>query len=128
MKNKITFNGNVLSKTKKGKVYIMSVKRGQKWPEKRLEIINELGEKNVLLLNVTSQNIKYRKTFSPMYIPNNHIYKDSFYCFENWYQSGKVLEGISREERLKWWKNQKKGYRKFPKTDFRAVRILNADF
>ena len=36
----------------------MSVKRGLKWPEKRLEIINKLGEKNVLLLNVTSQNIR----------------------------------------------------------------------
>lgn len=124
MKKKITFNGNVLSNMKKGKVYIMSVKRGQKWPEKRLEIINKLGEKNVLLLNVTSQSIRYRETFSPMYIPNNHIYKDTFYCFENWYQSGKVLEGISREERLKWWKDQKKGYRKFPKTDFKLNPVL----
>lgn len=124
MKKKITFKGNQLSKMKKGKVYIMSVKRGVKWPEKRLEIINQLGEKNVLLLNVTSQNIKYRETFSPMYIPNNHSYKDTFYCFENWYQSGKVLEHISREERLKWWKDQKKGYRKYPKTDFKLNPVL----
>ena len=103
----IMCKGKVLKK--KGRVFIMSVKRGVTWPDRR-QIVEQLGgEKNVLLLNVTSQSLKYRDTFSPMYISNNNNYKDGFYCFENWYQSGKVLKGIPRESRLKWWKDQKKG-------------------
>ena len=69
----IMCKGKVLKK--KGRVFIMSVKRGVTWPDRR-EIVEQLGgEKNVLLLNVTSQSLKYRDTFSPMYISNNtHIH------------------------------------------------------
>ena len=122
----ITCKGTVLNK--KGRVFIMSVKRGVSWPD-RSEIVEKLGgEKNVLLLNVTSQSLKYRDTFSPMYIPKNNNYKDEFYCFENWYQSGKVLEGIPKDSRVKWWKDQKKGKRKYPKTDFKKNPVLYAEW
>jgi hypothetical protein len=115
--------------TKKGKVYIMSVKRGISWPEKRFKVIDNLGGPNkVLQVNVTSQNVKYRNTFSPMLIPESGNYKNGFYCFENWYQSGKVLKDIPRDERLSWWKNQTKGFRKYPKTDFSVNPVIHTQW
>lgn len=100
-----------------GKVFIMSVRRGVPWPEERHMIVQDLGGTDrVVMLNVTSQNVKYRKSFSPMHLPAPA--GEEFICFENWYQSGKVLRGIDRAKRLQWWKDQKKGKRKFPKEDY----------
>ena len=96
------------------------------------ELLNSLienlgGKDKVFNLNVTSQNVKYRKIFSPMFLPENNNY-NGYYCFENWWQSGKNLKDIDHTIRKKWWKSQNKGFRKYPKTDYSVNNVLYAQW
>ncbi len=86
---------------------------------------------NCKRINVTSAQSKKsinRITFSPMSPFNNPIdkFKD-FYCFENYWQSGKRFEGITDiNKQLKWWKDQTKGRRKYPLG--KGKKVLHAIF
>jgi len=71
-------------------------------------------------INVTSAQAKnsiYRINFSPM-TEIKDGYK-GFYCFENYWQSGKRYQGLENtkdiEEQIEWWKKQDKGRRRYPK-------------
>ncbi len=93
----------------RGKVYIASMNLRGKWyplPE------------NFERINVTSAQAKnsiFRKTFSPM-TPITDGYK-GYYCFENYWQSGKRYEDMDKSEinkLIKWWKDVKKAHRRYP--------------
>lgn len=77
---------------------------------------------NTIKINVTScqnSNNPYRIAFSPM-TPIKHTYK-GFYCFENYWQSGKVFENIDYEKNILWWKKQIKGKKKNPSTKNKKI-------
>ncbi len=83
-----------------------------------------------VVLNVTSaqsKSSKERRDFSPMSeIPGGY---KGFYCFENYWQSGKIYEGMSAEDQKKhidWWKNLKEGKRKYPKA--KGLRVLHSNY
>lgn len=99
-----------------GKVYIASMNMRGKWAER---------PDNVLLLNVTSAQGKdniNRRDFSPM---SETYYKD-FWCFENYWQSGKVIENVDREKQLVWWKKQTEGKRRYPGS--KDKKVLYSEF
>jgi len=104
------------------KIFIASMNLRGKWAE--------LPD-NCTRINVTSAQSKksiYRIAFSPMSPFNNptNKFKD-FYCFENYWQSGKRFEGINDiDKQLKWWKDQKKGRRKYPPA--KNKKVLHAIF
>ena len=82
---------------------------------------------NTIKINVTScqnSNNPYRIAFSPM-TPIKNTYK-GFYCFENYWQSGKVFENINHQKNILWWKNQIKGKKKNPST--KNNKILENEF
>jgi len=78
-------------------------------------------------VNVTSaqrKNNKFRLAFSPM-TPIVNKYKE-YYCFENYWQSGKRYPDISSNTITDWWKKQTKGKRRFP--DGKNKNVLYAKF
>ena len=89
-----------------GKVYIASMNMRGSWatcPE------------NTTKVNVTSaqrKNHRFRLAFSPM-TPIVNKYK-GYYCFENYWQSGKRYQDIPAKKITDWWKKQTKGKRRFP--------------
>ncbi len=98
------------------RVYVASMNMRGKWAER---------PEGVLTVNVTSAQSKtsaYRIDFSPMSLKS---YK-GFACFENYWQAGKVFEGIAHAESVAWWKKQTKGKRRYPKGKGR--RVLHAVF
>lgn len=95
----------------KGNVYIASMNMRGKWADK---------PNNCEILNVTSMQRKDsldRNTFSPM---NNKKYKN-FYCFENYWQSGKVIEGVDYEKHYEWWINQQSPKRRYPNSKGKKI-------
>ncbi len=73
-----------------------------------------LSPPDCLKLNVTSMQRKDNKNridFSPM---TNTNYK-GFWCFENYWQSGKVHKNIKHEISKSWWKKQQRPKRRYPK-------------
>ena len=106
---------------KNGKVYVASMNlRGEWYP---------LPE-DCKRVNVTSSQQKdspYRKTFSPMTAIKGG-YK-GYHCFENYWQSGKRYENMNDDDTdylINWWKNQKKGYRKYPYS--KGKKVIHAVF
>lgn len=100
----------------KRRVYVASMNMRGKWAER---------PPGVLTVNVTSAQPKtsvFRIDFSPMSLKP---YK-GFVCFENYWQAGKVFEGIDHVESVAWWKKQMKGKRRYPRGKGR--RVLHADF
>lgn len=101
-----------------GKVYIASMNLRGTWapcPE------------NTTRVNVTSAQRKdnpFRLAFSPM-TPIVNKYK-GFYCFENYWQSGKRYPDIPAKTITDWWKKQTKGKRRFP--DGKNKNVLYAKF
>jgi len=95
------------------KVYIASMNLRGKWAE-----CSESGIK----LNVTSAQRKEsvdRKVFSPM----TEIvggYND-YYCFENYWQAGKVIEGVDQKQKTNYWKNLKECKRRYPKSKDKKI-------
>lgn len=82
------------------------------------------------VLNVTSAQSKTsinRRDFSPMSeVPGGY---KGFYCFENYWQSGKVYEGMSPNDITKhvlWWQNLKEGKRKYPKA--KGLKVLHSNY
>ena len=101
-----------------GKVYIASKKMRGPWAPR---------PEGVVILDVTSAQSKTsnrRRDFSPM-SPIEGGYK-GFYCFENYWQSGKLIEGVDRGKHISWWKKQTKGKRRYPKS--RGKRVFCALF
>lgn len=106
----------IKKKKKRGKVYIASMNMRGKWAT---------CPDGVVKINVTSAQGKANKNrlcFSPM---TETGYK-GFHCFENYWQSGKVFEGIKHEESIKWWKALKAPKRRYPKG--KGKRVLHATF
>lgn len=101
-----------------GKVYIASMNLRGTWatcPE------------NTTRVNVTSaqrKNNPFRLAFSPM-TPIVDKYK-GYYCFENYWQSGKRYQDIPAKKITDWWKKQTKGKRRCP--DGRNKTVLYAKF
>jgi hypothetical protein len=101
-----------------GKVYIASMNMRGKWAER---------PENTEVVNVTSaqgKNSINRLTFSPM-TEINGGYK-GYYCFENYWQAGKVFEGIKHEISNSWWKNLKEGKRRYPGS--KGIRVLHSNY
>ena len=104
-----------------GKVYLASmIMRG-----KRAELPKELDD--AVKVNVTSAqrtNNPYRVDFSPMTaVPGKY---KGYHCFENYWQSGKIIQDMNREKQLQWWKKQEKGKRRYPGS--KGIRVLHAVF
>lgn len=92
-----------------GTIYIASMNMRGKWAQ--------LPE-NTNRINVTSAQSKtspYRLAFSPM-TPIKNKYK-GFYCFENYWQSGKRYQDLDSnsdiKKQLEWWRDQKTGKRRY---------------
>jgi len=85
---------------------------------------------SAIKINVTSAqatNAKNRRDFSPMTAIAGG-YKD-YYCFENYWQSGKVFDGLGADENeyIKiWWQNLKEPKRRCPQT--KSKRCLYASW
>ncbi len=79
---------------------------------------------NVKVLNVTSAqgHNQNRKDFSPMSASN---YK-GFHCFENYWQSGKVFEGVDPAKHRAWWESQTEGKRRYP--GGKGKRVLHSNY
>lgn len=78
-------------------------------------------------LNVTSAQAKAslnRRDFSPM-TPYPGGYR-GYWCFENYWQAGKVYEGVDRDKQLRWMKGQTKPRRRYP--GGRGKRVLHAEW
>ncbi len=101
-----------------GKVFIASMNlRGEWYP-----LLD-----NCKRINVTSAQSKespYRLAFSPMTKVKNS-YK-GFYCFENYWQSGKRYDNLDVKKQLEWWKKQEKGCRRYPLA--KGKKVLYAEF
>lgn len=102
--------------TTRGRVFVASMNmRGKRAPP---------GSPSSLKLNVTSaqpHSSPYRAAFSPMTaVPNGFNPTDStdstdkFHCFENWWQSLKVIEGVDKDKSDEWWRKQTAPHRRFP--------------
>ena len=79
------------------------------------------------IIDVTSaqaKNSSKRRDFSPMSEIKDG-YK-GFFCFENYWQSGKVIEGMDRPKQLAWWKKQEKGKRRYPPS--KGKKVLHAEW
>ena len=101
-----------------GKVFIASMNMRGKWAERPVD---------ACVLNVTSMQKKdnmERRDFSPMSEVKDG-YK-GFFCFENYWQSGKVYEGFDRVKFKKWWMKQTKGKRRYPGS--KGKKVLHAEF
>ena len=85
-------------------LYIASMFMRGKWAER---------PENSIVVNVTSMQKKesmFRIDFSPMTLTP---YK-GYACFENYWQSGKVYEGIDPMLSKEWWRKQDKPKRRYP--------------
>lgn len=88
-------------------IYIASMNMRGKWAEA------PIGCKKINVTSSQAKKSKYRLAFSPM-TQIEGGYK-GFFCFENYWQSGKRYEGITDiDKQLQWWKNQQKGRRRYP--------------
>lgn len=97
-----------------GKIFIASMNLRGKRAEK--------PDPSCLTLNVTSAqhtNSQERHDFSPMSEVKGGYKK--YYCFENYWQSCKVFEGIPHETSQKWWLSLKKPKRRYPQGKGRKV-------
>lgn len=98
------------------KIYIASMNLRGKWAA---------APENSVKLNVTSAQYtasKDRRDFSPM-THHDGGYK-GFHCFENYWQSGKVIEGIPHEKTVAWWKGEEKPHRRYPNS--KGKKVLHA--
>ena len=101
-----------------GKVYIASMNLIGTWAT---------SPPNTKKVNVTSaqrKDHKFRLAFSPM-TPIQNKYK-GYYCFENYWQSGKRYQDIDSKKVTDWWKKQNKGRRRYP--DGKGKQVLYAKF
>ena len=88
-------------------VYVASMNMRGKWA------VAPDGCKKINVTSSQAKKSKYRLAFSPM-TPIEGGYK-GFYCFENYWQSGKRYDGIiDVDKQLEWWKTQEKGRRRYP--------------
>ena len=97
-----------------GKVYIGSMNMRGKWAPL------PCNSKRINVTSAQSKKSKYRLAFSPM-TPIKGGYK-GYYCFENYWQSGKRYEGIDDITVTSWWKKQEKGRRKYPKGKGKTIK------
>ena len=101
-----------------GKVYIGSMKMRGAWADR---------PEGFKTINVTSAQPKaavFRRDFSPMSAASA---LGGYQCFENFWQGGKVYEGIPLEKSQAWWKSQTKGKRRYPAGKGRLVLCSNYD-
>jgi hypothetical protein len=102
-----------------GKIYIASMNMRGRWAEPICD--------NPIKINVTSSQAKTSKNriaFSPMQEVVGG-YK-GYYCFENYWQSGKVYENIPIITTKKWWKELEQPKRRYPNS--KGKKVLYATF
>ena len=105
-----------------GRVFIASMNMRGAWAP--------LPHDECFRVNVTSAQSKtsaYRLAFSPMTEVVGR-YK-GYFCFENYWQSGKRYAGHDEKEVEKmdaWWRKQKKGKRRYPRG--KGLRVTHAEF
>lgn len=102
-----------------GKIFVASMNMRGKWavpPEETHQKINVTSSQ--------AKNSKNRLAFSPM-TEIDGGYK-GFYCFENYWQSGKVYEDIDREKQISWWKELKQPKRRYKNS--KGKKVLYALF
>jgi hypothetical protein len=102
----------------RGTVFIASKNMRGEWAPK------PVGRKCATLDVTSAQSLSSpaRLDFSPM---TAFSYK-GFYCFENYWQAGKVYAGVDRAKQLKWWLQEKKPHRRYPGS--RGVKVQYAVF
>ncbi len=111
---------------KRGKVYIASFNmRGYWWHNvHNTKTSKRVTNKDIEIINVTSVQGKdraFRKDFSPMTQFSHHFNDipskyENYYCFENYWQGGKVFENVDKKKSDAWWFKQKSGKRRLPVT------------
>jgi hypothetical protein len=109
----------VYSLNQQGKLLIASMKMRGKWAPRPM---------NSHIVNVTSMQSKTsqrRLEFSPM-TEIEGGYK-GFYCFENYWQGGKVIKNVDPAVSIEWWKKQQKGKRRYAGPGkSKQMKVLNA--
>lgn len=107
------------SSSKSGKVYIASMNMRGSWAER---------PSNTSILNVTSMQAKNKQEridFSPMSEIEGG-YK-GYFCFENYWQSGKVFDGVDSKVVKNYWQTLKTGKRRYPGSKHKKVLHSNYD-
>lgn len=88
----------------RGKIYIASMVMRGDWAPR------PIGSKVINVTSMQKKSSQFRIDFSPMHLEE---YK-GYACFENYWQGGKVYEGIDPEVSHFWWLKQITGKRKYP--------------
>lgn len=104
--------------TKRGRVFIASMNmRGE----------HAVAPYGIQKINVTSAQATAsdnRRDFSPMtQVPGGY---KGYWCFENYWQSGKVFENISHDITKSWWLSLKEPKRRYPKS--KGLKVLHVSF
>lgn len=106
------------------KVYVATKSRTRAWAEA------PTGCHKVDVTSAQREDRLYRRAFSPMHVadgvyeaPDGHAYA----CFEHFWQSRKVYEGISRDQVVDWWRAQTKAKRRYPPGRTRRVIYATDD-
>jgi hypothetical protein len=104
---------------KKGRVYIASMNMRGAWADPPYPTIQKV---NVTSAQATAST--NRRDFSPMTaVPGGY---KGYWCFENYWQSGKVFDGIPHSVSKSWYLAQKEPKRRYPKS--KGLRVLHASF
>jgi hypothetical protein len=90
---------------KKGKVFIASKNMRGIWAPR------PKGSKPLDVTSAQSRTSENRRDFSPM--THGRGYK-TFHCFENYWQSGKVIDGVSKAKSDAFWRKLEKPKRRYP--------------
>ena len=103
-----------------GKVYIASMNMRGTWA-------TPIDEKTIKVNVCSSQSktSKNRRDFSPMTEINGR-YK-GYHCFENYWQSGKVFDGLDNDKIKIWWKELRQPKRRYPKSKGKTVLYAKFD-
>lgn len=101
-----------------GKVYIASMNMRGEWAKL------PLNSKRVNVTSAQKKDSPYRLAFSPM-TEIEGGYK-GYFCFENYWQSGKRFEELDSKIIVDWWKSLKCGKRRCPLS--KGKRVTHAEF
>lgn len=100
----------------RGKVYVASMVMRGPWAKPPPELTNY---ERINATSAQAKNNKNRRDFSPM-TPIEDGYK-GFWCFENYWQSGKVFEDVPQEVSRVWWQGLKEPKRRYPGAKIKKV-------
>jgi len=106
-----------------GRVFVASMNMRGAWAP----VPRDFWHHRVNVTSAQSKTSAYRLAFSPMTeIPGGY---KGYFCFENYWQSGKRYAGHDEKEVEKmdaWWRKQEKGKRRYPRG--KGLRVTHAEF